>query len=79
VPAVNKKENSEFSAVLGNSIQGVKSLTEHVVISLIVSCFVGCFPSYIPLKSHIAAKTHLGFDYRVSSIYMYKTEPTVTD
>lgn len=76
---VNKDENSEISAVLGKSIQGVKGLVEHGAISLIVPCSVCCFPSYILLKSRIATNTHLGFDYRVSSIYMYKMEPTVTD
>lgn len=76
---VNKHENSEINTVLGNSIQGVKGLTERGVLSLIVPCSVCCFPSYILLKSHLATNTHLGFDYRVSSIYMYKIEPTVTD
>lgn len=76
---VNKQENSEISVILGDSIQGVKGLTEHGAIPLIVPCSVCCFPSYILLKSRIAANTHLGFDYRVSSIYMYKIEPTVTD
>lgn len=76
---VNKHENSEISAVLANSSQGVKGLTEHGAIPLIVPCSVCCFPSHILLKSHIATNTHLEFDYRVSSIYMYKIEPTVTD
>lgn len=76
---VNKHENSEMSAVLGNSIQGVKGLPEQDAVPLIVPCSVCCFLSHILHKSHIATNTHLGFDYRVSSIYMYKIQPTVTD
>lgn len=76
---VNKQENSEISVVLGNTIRGVKSLAERGAVSLIVPCSVCSFPSYILLKSHIATNTHLGFDYRVSSIYMYQIKPTVTD
>lgn len=76
---VNKQRNSEISAVPGNSIQGVKGFPEPSALRLIVSCSACAFPSYSLLKSHIAANTHLGFDYGISSTYMYKTEPTVPD
>lgn len=78
VPPVNQHENSEISAAQEIPFREWK-VWLHGAVPLIVPCSVCGFPSHILPKSHIATNTHLGFDCEVSSIYMYKIEPTVTD